>query len=471
MEVDYRTYGGIYTHSKACSNQDTTMRFINCVYLLAFAASPALAQSIGDPDCDQLLLVSGYTNNNVKVYNACDYSFVRDLDSDGTLAGPQAMALDPEGNLIVVSESNARLVRYHRETLTYDAVIAGDKPETGQSEPVPVNNPTGLVIAPDGRMFVGSYSDQVVAQVDPDTGQAIKNIVTQADSGVIGPDTGMWLQGDRLIVPGFDSSTLVEANINQTGSSKQLVAPGSGGLNAPRAVLRQANGNLLVTSWRGNEILEFNGTNGSFVRVVAESFSRPTGMAFESDEILLVASDATNSISRVRIDTGENLGKVITFADGGLLAPTFILVLDKLADNLAENRAFWIIGAGEVMDNSIVVEQMNYTRGGAFGDNFNADDISREHWGSLRFDYLDCESADMSWEAVDPVFGTGGYTVVRLAPDPDGQRCLDEGFENVTGEDWMSGIWFGSADRSGEGFSINVLNDGLAVVTWYTYWP
>jgi hypothetical protein len=35
----------------------------------------------------------------------------------------------------------------------------------------------------------------------------------------------------------------------------------------------------------------------------------------------------------------------------------------------------------------------------------------------------------------------------------------------------MSGLWFGGAPRDGEGFSVNLINGNLAVVTWYTYLP
>ena len=109
-----------------------SIRFISIAlgFVIGGLGVSASAQDIGDPNCDKLLLVSAYTSNNVKIYNACDGSFIRNLDSAGTLQGPQAIAIDPQGDLVVVSEENDRLVRYHRETLTYDKVIAGDLPET-----------------------------------------------------------------------------------------------------------------------------------------------------------------------------------------------------------------------------------------------------------------------------------------------------------------------------------------------------
>lgn len=350
------------------------------------------AQNFGNPDCTHLLLVSSFSGNNVKIYDACDGSFVRNLDSKGYLAGVQAIALDPQGDLVVVSEGNNRLVRYHRDTLTYDKVVAGDRPETPQNEPAPVRAPTGLVITPEGRMFAGSYSDQVVTELDPETGTALANIVTAARSGIMGPDTGMILDGNRLLVPGFDSSTIVEVDITQMPSDKQLVSAGAGGLNAPRTILKLDDGNLLVTSWRGNKIMEFNGASGAFVRNVVTAVDRPTGMAFESPDVLLVASDRSNDIRRVRISDGVVLDTLVKSVPG----PTYILRLEKQVSNLEANNAFWVIGVGTIAGTTINVDQMYLTTGGQFGDAFNPASINNVLWGSLDVQFFSCDDGQVS---------------------------------------------------------------------------
>ena len=440
--------------------------------ITATLCSSALAQDIGDPGCDRLLLISAYSSNNVKIYDACDGAFIRNLDSNGYLAGPQAIALDPEGDIVVVSETNGRLVRYHRDTLTYDRVIAGDYPETPSIELRPVNNPTGLIITPQGRMLVGSYSGNTVTEINPDDGSAMSHLVTFDRSGIRGPDTGMWLDGDQLLVPGFDSSTIVRADITQANSDAVLVNAGSGGINAPRTILKRSNGNLLVTSWRSGKILEYDGVNGAFIRTVSEAVNRPTGMAFESETVLLVASDATNEISRIQISNGALLETLITFNDGLLSGPTFILVLDKINSNLSQARPFWTIGVGEVEEGrTIRVEEVFFTRGGAFGSAFNPDEVTTVLWGSLLIEFLSCSTGRLSWQPSESSFDAGAYDIFRLANDPFGDGCEADGFESVTDTLWMSGLWFGGAARDGEGFSVNPINGGLAVVTWYTYLP
>ena len=194
------------TNSKESNMRLQTTFFCSFCLLLAPGVSNVLAQDIGDPDCDRLLLISAYSSNNVKIYNACDGSFIRNLDSASTLNGPQAIAIDPQGDLVVVSEENDRLVRYHRDTLTYDRVISGDKPETPGPEFAPVDAPTGLVITPEGRMLVGSFSGNTVTEINPEDGSAMGQLVTFDRSGIRGPDTGMVLDGNQLLVPVFNSS-------------------------------------------------------------------------------------------------------------------------------------------------------------------------------------------------------------------------------------------------------------------------
>jgi len=264
---------------------------------------------------------------------------------------------------------------------------------------------------------------------------------------------------------------VVQVDITQSNSDKVLISAGAGGLNEPRTVLKTAGGRLLVTSWRGNAILEYDGNTGNFIRVVSNGIQRPTGMAFESDTTLLVASDADNDVHRVRISDGAVLEKFIDFTEGFLSGPTFILVLKKRASELAENRAFWTIGVGEIQDKSIHIEEMFFTSGGQFGPLFDPNLVTTVPWGSLDIDFQNCESGQLIWKSVLPQFEDGGYDVIKLANDPFGDACTEIGFDLVENSHWMSGIWYGGPSRDGEGFSVNIINGGRAVVTWYTYMP
>ncbi len=443
----------------------------NWICLAALALPWSLqAQDMGDPACPKLLLISAFNSNNVKIHNACDGSFIRNLDTNNYLRGPQAIAIDPRGDLVVVSESNGRLVRYHRDSLTYDTVVAGDRPETQGIETTPVANPTGLAITPAGRMLVGSFSGDTVTEVDPADGSVIGHLASFGNSQIRGPDTGMSLDGNRLVVPGFNSSTLIEVDITRPGSDRVLVSSGSGGINAPRTVVKQASGDLLVTSWRGNSVLQYSAT-GVFKRVVSTNVRRPTGMALESNGVMLVASDSTNAIYRVRISDGVVLETLISASNGSLQGPTFILLLEKRPSKLAGNNPFWLIGVGKVLGKSIQVDEMIFTTGGQFGAAFDPDTVANIPWGSIIIEFLTCNSGFMTWSTDDPLFGSGGYEIFRLASDHFGDLCAEVGLELVDNDFWIAGTWYGGVTRNGEGFLINLINDGRVVVSWYTYLP
>jgi streptogramin lyase len=127
-------------------------------------AHGAIAQNLGDPECETLWLVSSYSTNSIKAYDGCSGDYIQDIEDNGWLAGPQAIVDDGDGGLVVVSEENDRLIRFDRQTLAVDRVIAGDDPETGEVELSPFDAPTGLAISPDGRIFVGSFSQEKAAR-------------------------------------------------------------------------------------------------------------------------------------------------------------------------------------------------------------------------------------------------------------------------------------------------------------------
>jgi len=232
-----------------------------------------------------------------------------------------------------------------------------------------------------------------------------------------------------------------------------------------------ANGNLLVSSWGNNKILEYNGSTGAFVRTVSSAVQHPTGMAFESEDVLLVASDQADNVSRVQISTGEQLNPLITSDNGALAGPVFLLILQKRASKLSQNHAFWTIGVGTIVDKSIQVDEVFYTQGGAFGQAFDPDTVSNVLWGSLSIEFDSCEHGRVEWTPLQSEFTAGAYDVFRLTDDPFGDACKISGFDAVDNALWMSGIWFGGPQRDGEGFSVNIINGNLAVVTWYTYLP
>ncbi len=457
----------------------TRLRFLMGIAVLVVSAQPVCAQMLGSPDCGTLLLVSGYNSDNVKIYDGCDGAFIRNLDNTGTVAGPQAIIEAPNGDVLVVSEKNHRVVRFDRQTLSYDAVVVGDDPQTSQDESSGLLSPTAAAIGTDQNLYVGSFSQNRVLRFNLQTGENLGVFVPPQTGGIRGIDAGMVFDpAGNLAIPGFDSSSVLRVN-GQTGAILNTSIPaGSGGLDAARTVLLSPDGQrMLVSSWRNGLILEYSVDSGAFIGSFGPRINRITGMAYGPDNNLYVTSDADDAVLRLNATTGDFIETFIPTGSGGLNGATFILVLTK-QNSMTSHQApqqFWLTGLGEIVDNNrIVVETMRFTTGGVFGEDFDPDQIQRHPWGSLEIIFNACNSGEMSYfatEEISGLFTSGSYQVARLLPNTPGDSCENQGFDNVTNGDWVSGTWAGVPERSGEGFFIDAASDNRVAVAWFTYMP
>ncbi|MBL4659746.1 MAG: hypothetical protein JKY19_05275 [Alcanivoracaceae bacterium] len=435
------------------------------------------SQELGNPNCDSLLLVSSWFSDNVKIYDGCDGTFIRDLDSQSVLDGPQAIFVDKNKDVIVVSEQNHKLVKFDRQTLSQATVVLGDDPTTSVVEPHLVENPLAVAFDSQQNIILGGFSENEIVKINPDNWQQIQTILPVSTQFIRGLDIGISIGPDgQLYVPGFDSNNIIKINLS-TLAVTEVVSAGAGGLDAPRSIVFH-NNQMYVTGWRNNAILRYD-SNGNFMGNFV-SVNRPTGMTKDGDNYVLVASDRTqaNSVIRINLNNGSK-ETVVSVGAGNLNGATFVLRLDKQADVPAEPDAaanqHWVIGVGEISGNNIEVKNLSTTRGGAFGADFNADEITTVDWGSLSLEFIGCNQAIMSYQSFvqvdDLEFGNGGYDLFRLVNNSAVQQCFDEGFENIMSKGWMSGTWFGGASRSGEGFLLDVLDDSSVVVTMYSYLP
>ncbi len=434
------------------------------------------SQDLGDPNCDSLLLVSSWQSDNVKIYDGChNNDYIRDLDSDGLLDGPQAIFIDQNDDVVIVSEQNHRFVRFDRQTLSQGTVVSGDDPGTDQIEPRLLNNPLAVVTDSAGHLLVGGYSNNNIVKVSADNYQIVQTVLTASTQHLRGLDIGMAIGPDgQLYVPGFDSDNIIKVNLDTLAVS-EVVANGVGGLNAPRAILFHQNF-MYVTAWRTGAVLRYD-LNGIFVDRFA-TIRSPTGIISDGNGFALVASDRpqVNKVVRLNLSNGNQEDVIAPGATGNLNGATYVFRLPKKApQSVKMARHHWMVGVGEIADNTVVVDNFSTTRGGAFGNDFDTDAIDVSDWGRLNLEFVGCNQAMMSYESFIQddglVFGDGGYDVFRLASNAAVKSCLEQGFDQVEDKSWMSGTLFGGPNRSGEGFLLDVLDDQRVIVTWYTYLP
>ncbi len=128
----------------------------------------------------------------------------------------------------------------------------------------------------------------------------------------------------------------------------------------------------------------------------------------------------------------------------------------------------WFLGVGQVTGNSIVIDDLQITSGGIFGEDFDPANVVFTSWGSFSVSLPDCQgdspgvmtftgNADLGYEPliVRPV----RLTSMLTCPDAAQKTGVKSEF---------SGSWF-DPEHNGEGFIIEIISDDTAVVQWFTY--
>ncbi len=428
----------------------------------AMLCSPARAQS----PCSHHLLVAGYFSNSIAIFDACSGAFVRQLDGSGRISGPQAMRLNSDGRLYVVSEGNDRILRYDARTYEFVDTFA----QLGGTF-----DPTGLDFGPDDDVYVGGYTSNTVVRLNGQTGAQVATVLP-ANSGLRGVDNGLGFGPDGLLyVPGYDSDSIARVNTSTGAVQASFVAPRSGGLNETRGILFEPGGQtFLVTGEGSGAVYRFRTSDGGLVRTLISGLSRPTGMALASDGSLLVLA-GNAQVFRFDRETGASLGSLLNASSAGISGGTFLTLVpnpSQLADAEQIGTQYWVAGAGTARPGRLDVELTSAT-GTVFGPGFNAADVRRKRWGSMSMQFQDCDRATFSYDSTGPGsanFGSATLPVTRVFDSTATLACRAQGFAQASGFDWMAGTWF-NAQRSGEGVTIEVAADGSVVAGFFTHLP
>lgn len=120
----------------------------------------------------------------------------------------------------------------------------------------------------------------------------------------------------------------------------------------------------------------------------------------------------------------------------------------------------WLLGVGQRNGNQFTFDDVRITRGARFGDDFDPDDVIREHWGTIDISFSDDNNAVLTYSG-PPSYGSGTLPITLLSR-------FEPGAVSGTLPAGISGSWSDPA-TDGEGWSIQVINDNQAIVVWYTY--
>ncbi len=131
----------------------------------------------------------------------------------------------------------------------------------------------------------------------------------------------------------------------------------------------------------------------------------------------------------------------------------------------------WFVGAGDVVGNSVVIDNVQRTSGGVFGPDFDADAIVRTDVGGMSLIFPDCDSTSNPGRLVfEAGFGFTEELENLLVKNNRISRLLECNQSQTNPMIGRSGI-FSDPNRSGEGVFVQVLNSGQVVIVFYTYTP
>jgi hypothetical protein len=134
-----------------------------------------------------------------------------------------------------------------------------------------------------------------------------------------------------------------------------------------------------------------------------------------------------------------------------------------------EGRQDWYFGDGEIRGNRIVFPDILRVDGGEFGPSFDPDKVTRKAVGNASFTWSGCSSGVMNW-VMDRDGGTrrsGRMNVSRLT-QVMGFPCAGGPEPPLIADMDLSGSWY-DPNRSGEGFSIEVLSNQQVLAFFFSY--
>jgi sugar lactone lactonase YvrE len=230
------------------------------------------------------------------------------------LVSPGGVLLSTATEMLIAETNSDRVVEYDliAGTWVFDRVVL---PASAG-----VDGPSGLALAPDGRLtVVGSLSNEAVA-VHLGT-LAVSALVTSGSGGLTGAGGAAW-GGSTLHLASRSTNTVIQ--YDATGAPTGTVARG---LSTPAdaGMAFAPGGNLVVASRLDNDLVEYDGQGGALVRSFFDacptSLAEPFDVSFGADGHVYVSCPASSGVHRFDGVTGLPLGFFVSGGSGGLTNP------------------------------------------------------------------------------------------------------------------------------------------------------
>jgi streptogramin lyase len=240
---------------------------------------------------------------------------------------PYDVIAGPDRKLYVADYGSDHVVRIDPYTAAVDKF-------TGDGV---TNDPSALVFGSDGNLYVACQENNTILKIDGGMGGLIGHFVNPNSGGLNDPYGLVFGPDGNLYVSNGDNSVL-----RYSGEDGQFmdvfVAPGSGGLSEPRGLIFNSVGNLLVASHATDQILAFNGSDGSFLGSFSDMpMWQVWGIRMSAEQYIYAAIPSSKCIIKLAPD-GEFIRTITTGIDCGLTDPASFVIMSPHADDCNGNN-------------------------------------------------------------------------------------------------------------------------------------
>lgn len=188
----------------------------------------------------------------------------------------------------------------------------------------------GIVVGPDGDIFVASEEANMVLRYAARDGSFVGRFVfddprTKLDEtgGLSGPGAVLFDADGALLVSSFDSDAILRYDGVSGAFTDVLVSTGSGGLDGPDAgMVLGPDGNLYVPGYYSDSIPRYDATTGDPLGdfTPTDMLAEPRTLVFAGDH-LYVANEGTDEVLRYDAQTGAFVDVFVATGAGGLAGP------------------------------------------------------------------------------------------------------------------------------------------------------
>jgi hypothetical protein len=130
---------------------------------------------------------------------------------------------------------------------------------------------------------------------------------------------------------------------------------------------------------------------------------------------------------------------------------------------LINGEPMWLTGVGP-LNRDVAFIDLSITRGALFPPDFNPQDVQREDWGRIRFEYTDLNNAEIIWVSDIQGFSNANLSIQRISH-------LSHAIKTDNSIDACQSGSYYNQDQSGHGVTLEVIGENAEtiVATWLTY--